>query len=162
MIAVTSEFPDAKLVLVGPDYAGYGPQLEERALSLGIPQSLIIYGPISDNEFEAEAIASCDVFIMPSRFEGFSQAVLKALAQGKPVVVSQTGGLPYEVGYGECGLLCKFRDSNALANSIIRLLVDEDLCKRIGDAGRKRAGSFTFDRLGADLASTYNRFLENS
>jgi glycosyltransferase involved in cell wall biosynthesis len=152
---ITEIFPSAKLLLVGPDYAGYTSYLKVYANTLGLGGNLIFFGPTTDEEEEFEIIAACDVFVMPSSFEGFSQAVLKALGQGKPVVVSDVGGLPYEVDYGSCGIISKFGDSAGLAMSILRILESPSLASELGQKGRERASGFTFELLAKRLLEDY-------
>jgi glycosyltransferase involved in cell wall biosynthesis len=153
---VLEERPDATLVLIGPDYVGFTTALRASAVKSGIERNLKIIPSMSDEESQLEAIAACDVFLMPSTFEGFSQAVLKAMAQGKPVVVTSAGGLPYEIDYGGCGSACPYGDSQSIGKAIMTLLNDRVLASRMGGAGRRRAERFTFDVLAKSLSSTYS------
>ena len=146
---------DATLVLIGPDYIGFSAELRSSAERTGVAKNLLILPSMSDEESQLEAIAACDVFLMPSAFEGFSQSVLKAMAQGKPVVVTMAGGLPYEIAYGECGYACPFGDARSIAEATLVLLQDGEMAARMGDAGRRRAALFTFDVLAKALSSTY-------
>ena len=156
MRRVVEKHTDAMLVLAGPDYVGYSAELRASAERSGIADNLLIKPAMVDEESQLEAIAACDVFLMPSTFEGFSQAVLKAMAQGKPVVVSETGGLPYEIAYGECGTMCPYGDSRSLADAIDVLLQDRAMASRMGEAGKMRASHFTFDVLAKSLSTTYD------
>lgn len=157
MGAVTKRFPEAKLVLIGPDYLGYSKVLRARARELGVSEAVVFLDPMKDERLQLDAISSCDAFVMPSSFEGFSQAVMKAMAQGKPVVVTNVGGLPYEVDYGKCGVLCPYGDSKSLAESLIAVLSQEDLARGIAENAMTRARSFTFDVLAARLAEQYGQ-----
>lgn len=159
MVGVTKAFPDAKLVLIGPDYSGFADELRRMADAKGVGSSVLIMKELRDEESQMEAIAGCDVFVMPSSFEGFSQAVMKAMAQGKPVVVTNVGGLPYEVDYGSCGSICEYGDSQGLADSIISLIRDRELAQRLGAGGKSRASMFTFDALAPQLAEHYSRLV---
>ncbi|HUK74871.1 MAG TPA: glycosyltransferase family 4 protein [Nitrososphaerales archaeon] len=151
---VVRRFPKAKLVLVGPDYIDYSRRLTKLAARLGVEESLSILGAVG-HRTEAELLAACDVFVMPSSFEGFSQSVMKAMAQGRPVVVSNVGGLPYEIDYGKCGRLYAFGDSRGLATNIVELLESGVEADDLGSNGRLRAKQFTFDRLAQRLSGVY-------
>lgn len=160
MAVVTKRFPGSKLVLIGPDYIGYTKHLKSMAAELGINDAVVVMGPLQEEEAQLEAVSSCDVFVMPSSFEGFSQAVMKAMAQGRPVVVTNVGGLPYEVDHGECGSICEYGDSAGLGGIVANLLEDRSLASKLGENGRKRAELFTFDRLAKNLLKQYRALAE--
>jgi glycosyltransferase involved in cell wall biosynthesis len=83
-------------------------------------------------------LAALDVFVLPSDWEGMSNALLEAMAAGLPVVATRVGGTPEVVVDGMTGLLVPLRDPDALAEAITRLLSDSDLRRTIGQAGRAR------------------------
>jgi glycosyltransferase involved in cell wall biosynthesis len=158
MRKVTPHHPDVRLIMMGPDYEGFGVQIKKKSEDLGISENVVLLPRAKDEDEQLHAIASCDAFIMPSVFEGFSQAVMKAMAQGKPVVVTNAGGLPFEVGFGSCGVICR-RDPEDLGGSLNRILDDPELSKRLGSSGRERAKDFTFDRVAEMLSQTYSELL---
>lgn len=152
---VTKRFPRAKLAIVGPDYVGYSSHLRSLAERLGVAENVMITDAVTSQEEEAELLSACDAFVMPSSFEGFSQSVMKAMAQSRPVVVTRVGGLPYEIDYGRCGRACEFGDPVALADGLISVLESPELSLAMGSNARKRAEEFTFERLAANLSTTY-------
>jgi 2-deoxystreptamine N-acetyl-D-glucosaminyltransferase/2-deoxystreptamine glucosyltransferase len=82
---------------------------------------------------------------------------MKAMAQGKPVVVTNVGGLPYEVEYGKCGMICEYGDPKALAECLMNLLSGSEETNEMGRRAQVRAQSFTFDVLAARLAEQYSK-----
>ncbi|MDA4127907.1 MAG: glycosyltransferase family 4 protein [Thaumarchaeota archaeon] len=156
MKLICERYPTAQLVLIGPDYTGISTAILARSRALGIDNNLRLAPPMTTEESQMEALAACDVFIMPSSFEGFSQAVMKAMAQGKPVVVTNVGGLPYEVGYGSCGILCEYGDPEALAYSIMKLIENPALAEEMGNSGKARAQRFTFGKLAKNISDAYD------
>ena len=79
----------------------------------------------------------CDVFVMPSvAREGLPRAVIEAMAQGIPPIVSNVGGLPELVVDGECGLVVPARDAESLAGALRELATNEE--KRLGFGERAR------------------------
>lgn len=92
---VVSERPDALLVVVGAGQLGEA--LEGRARELGLSQSVVFRGRVSDDDLAA-AFQAADVSVVPTvELEGFGLVVLESLATGTPVVLTDVGGLPETV-----------------------------------------------------------------
>ena len=159
MKLVKRRFPDAKLLVVGPDYASYTGHLLRLAESLGVEKNVGFAGPVTDPAEEAAIISSCDLSVMPSSFEGFSQAVMKAMALGKPCVVTSVGGLPYEVDYGRCGLICDYGDAAGLADRIMDLLSSPELSSRLAVYARLWAAQFTFESSASRVSNQYEKVI---
>jgi glycosyltransferase involved in cell wall biosynthesis len=66
-----------------------------------------------------------DVFVLPSRWEGFGMVFLEAMAAETPVVGSNTSAIPEVVADGETGILCEPGNVNAFADAITDLLADD-------------------------------------
>ena len=86
-------------------------------------------------------------------------SVLEAMAYGKPVVASNVGGIPYVVENGTTGLLFECGNVKELAEKIIVLLRDEELRKKMGEAGRERAKEFTWDKIAEQTVDLYKEIL---
>lgn len=87
---------------------------------------------------DVEAVyAAADVFVCPSAFESYGLAILEAMACAVPVVSTRRGGPSETVVDGVTGYLIDPDDSQALAAPVMWLLADEELRKRMGDAGRQ-------------------------
>jgi glycosyltransferase involved in cell wall biosynthesis len=86
----------------------------------------------------AAALGEADALVLPSWIEGLPLVVLEAMAQAKPVVATAVGGTPEAVVDGDTGLLVAPRDVSALTGALERLVGDEDLRRRLGEAGRRR------------------------
>jgi glycosyltransferase involved in cell wall biosynthesis len=99
-----------------------------------------------------------DVFVMSSITEGLGTSLLDAMAAGKPIVASATGGIPEVVLDGVTGILVPPRDHAAMAAAIAKLLNDAALRERMGAAGRARAVErFSADRMLKETLSVYRR-----
>jgi glycosyltransferase involved in cell wall biosynthesis len=125
----------------GADFviAGDGPErgeLEAQAGALGVADRAIFAGHRADMP---ELLSECDLFVLPSLFEGLPLAVLEAMAAGKPVVATDVGGTAEAVLNGETGLIVPPRDAGALAMAIRRVLDKPEWATAMGAAGRERA-----------------------
>jgi glycogen(starch) synthase len=129
--------------------AGDGP-LKNR-----VPQAL---GFVPATEL-ARLYARSAVVVCPSLREGFGVACLEAMAHGRPVVASAVGGLLDLVVDGETGIHVPPGDVGALRTAIERLLVDPELRRRMGAAGRRRAAErFSWDAVTKETVELYARY----
>jgi L-malate glycosyltransferase len=87
-----------------------------------------------------EVLVGADLFLLPSENESFGLAALEAMACEVPVIASCAGGLPEVVIHGETGYLCPVGDVEGMASAALKLLGDEDLRRRMGEAARSLAG----------------------
>ncbi len=138
---VATRRPAARLVLVGD-----GPAravLEDKAQSLGLIGRVSFLGMRSDPE---RLLQACQIFVLPSRSEGMSNALLEAMATGLPCVASCIGGSSDLVEHGVTGLLAPPGNATTLAEMLCTLLDDGSLRNRLGTAAR--AG--VIERYGMD------------
>ena len=94
----------------------------------------------------AELYSSCDVFVLGSWYEGFPAPPLEAMACGAPVVTTDNLGIREYGIDGENCLIVPPRNPEAMANAILRLLSDEELCKKLSENGPKTASQFSWDK----------------
>ncbi len=97
-----------------------------------------------------QAYAACQVFVLPTAYEGTSQAIFEAMSQGKPVVATRVGGVPYQITDGEEGYLVEHGDVNMLATRIEEVLSDQSLAAEMGRKGRERVRSNRYSVLATD------------
>ncbi|MDE2750202.1 MAG: glycosyltransferase family 4 protein [Chloroflexota bacterium] len=117
-------------------------------------------GWLSGEELRA-AYQLADVVAVPSIYlDPFPTVVLEAMAAGTPVVASAFGGAREAVVDGETGFVVNPFDSAALCDSLLRLLTDDDLRRRMGLRGRERiAAHFTLDEQLRRMLEIYERAL---
>jgi glycosyltransferase involved in cell wall biosynthesis len=118
--------------------AGDGParrQLERLAEQLGIAQRIDFRGEVRHEQVPS-VLSELDIFVMPSRAEGFGVAALEAQAMELPVVASNVHGIPDVVEGEGTGLLVPANDAGALAAALERLAGDTALRVEMGRAGR--------------------------
>jgi len=104
---------------------------------------VIFSGQVKESEL-GQFYAAADLFAMPSReladgdVEGFGIVYLEAAACAKPVVAGDSGGIRDAVIHNQTGLIVNPNKTQEIAQAIIRLLENEELSNRLGQAGRKR------------------------
>jgi glycosyltransferase involved in cell wall biosynthesis len=133
LLEAAAQMPDVQFVL-----AGDGPlrsSLETQVEALGLADRVNFLGYRTDIR---DLLASCDVFVLPSLYEGLPLSILEAMAAGKPVIATQVGGTAEVVLAGETGLLVPPSDSIALAKAIRSVVDDRALAQRLGSAGQVR------------------------
>ena len=108
----------------------------------------------------ADLLASADLFVLPSLFEGLPVSVLEAMAAGKAVIASAVAGTDEAVIHGETGLLVAPRDPAALATAVRELLDDPERRQRLGAAGAERVKrEFSAAMLIARITTIYEDVL---
>ncbi len=102
---------------------------------------------------------SCDLLVLPSRWEGMGLVLLDALASGRPVVATDIGGVRDVITHEEHGLLVPPEDPVALADAIERMLDDPALARATAERGRVMVrGRFTVDRMVRAHEELYESF----
>lgn len=158
---VIDEIPGARLVAVGkPGFRGTDQWrwFETLADRLGIRSNLEAHEGVSQ-EMLLQLYADCDVLALPSKTEGWGLALMEAMACGKPVVASRTGGIPELVNDGVEGLLVEPGDIRALADAIVRILRDPAIRAEMGSKGRERVKAFSWDDTARTVLREYKRAL---
>lgn len=109
----------------------------KRERSLLHPDHLLDLGFVSEEE-KRDAFDACDLFVMPSRYDSFGIVYLEAWRCAKPVIGAKVGAIPEIIEEGNDGLLVEFGEVDQLASAIRYLLNHPDLCRKMGDTGRKK------------------------
>jgi len=150
---VAQKIKDAKLLIVGD-----GPlrnELVNVTRRLNLSSKVIFVGEV-DNKELPKYYNSCDVFALPSVFEGQGIAALEAMSCGKPVVAFKVGGIPEVVRNGKTGFLVEPYSIKDLSKYIVRLLKDKKLREKMGSEGRKIVEeNFQWNIVIKQLTSTY-------
>ena len=132
-------------------------QLKEMTLELEISDNVIFAGYVRDGDLPYYYSAS-DLFVLPSisEKEGFGIVQLEAMACGKPVICTNLPGVN-EVDKDEVASIhVPPKDSEALANAMIKLLEDENLAKRMGENGRKLVEEkYTWEKIAEETEKVY-------
>lgn len=132
-------------------------ELRGRVESLGIRRRVHFLGARRDL---GNILAAIDVFVMPSFWEGLPLSLVLAMGAGLPVVATRVAGIPEVVEDGVSGFLVAPGDVTALGNALARVINDEGLRARVGEAAR----AFVRPRFGVDgyiasVTALYDRVL---
>jgi glycosyltransferase involved in cell wall biosynthesis len=128
-----------ELVIAGRAGWAYGDTLERIKAEPGVRYLGHVDEPTLTALYE-----SASVLAFPSLYEGFGLPLLEAMAHGVPAVVGAAGALP-ELALG-AAITVKPDDVDAIAGALERLLSDEPLRQKLGEEGKRRAASFSWDR----------------
>ena len=131
--ALVAAHPNLRVLIVGD-----GPlraELEARAARLGVAHAVRFAGYQED---VVSAYAAMDVFVLPSRDEGFGLVFLEAMAIGVPVVGTRVIGSEDAVDDGVTGLLVPYADPSALTGAVRGILESPDLARRLRDTASER------------------------
>ena len=146
-----AEDPTIRVLIVGD-----GPlrdALEHQAGRLGIGHAVSFAGYQED---VVSAYRAMDVFVLPSRDEGYGVVFLEAMAMGVPVVGTRVIGSEDAVEDGVTGLLVSHGDAPALAEAVRRILGDPSLATRLRDAASDRVRrGFSRERWTTDVERLY-------
>jgi glycosyltransferase involved in cell wall biosynthesis len=130
---VVKKVPDVKFMFVGEGYLRK--ELEQLVQKLGLSDYVIFTGFRTDIP---QITAIFDIAVLASFYEGLGRVLLEAMVLGKPVIATRVGGIVDVVDDGKTGILVPPNDSEALAQALIKLLLDGELRRRMGEAGRAK------------------------
>jgi len=132
----------------------YGPEFRREVREAGLADSFRFVGHTDD---VAACLRAMDLFVLPSRREGFPISILEAMSAALPVVATNIRGCRESVVDGVTGLLVPPRDAAALARAVEWLLLNPGDAARMGGAGRERVRTHFSHRM---VAERYVRFIQ--
>lgn len=128
---------DARLVIVGDTIqksdANFKATLEKMVYRLNLKNKVLFLGGRGDVE---EILPLFDVFVLSSRNEGTSIALLEAMISGAPIIATDVGGNPGVIEHEVNGLLVAPNDPESLSKGIVRLINDRNLASQLGSNAR--------------------------
>jgi glycosyltransferase involved in cell wall biosynthesis len=144
---------DVTFVLAGEDRSGKRiPELVQR---LNLSDRFRFLGLRRDI---ADVLLAADIFIMPSHWEGMSNALMEAMASGLPCIATDVGAAAELLDEGRAGVLVPARDPENLARVLSRLLAMPADRQRLGAAAAQRVRQhYTLERMVTLHESYYSR-----
>ena len=153
---VKKKIPKVKFLIVGG--GSLKAKLKRYAKEKGLEKEVIFTGKRKDIP---EILSVMDVFLLPSLREGFSIALLEAMASGKGVVVTNVGSNSEIVSDGENGFIIPTNNSDILAVRIIEILKNQELRNKIGENSQKKVEDFSIDRMLKETVELYKETLNS-
>ncbi len=156
--AVVQQFPKVTFSIAGEVLEpGYFRELQTLVENLSLSNHFRFVGGVTNLR---QHLAATDIFVLPSRSEGFSNAIVEAMAASLPVVATDVGGNREAVKDGISGFVVPSDDPNALSAAILKLLFDPSQARAMGAEGRKLAAErFTVEAMMNRTASAYRSLL---
>lgn len=146
---LAGRFPKARLMMVGD--GALETSLREEARILGIADRVCWPGPLNG----AEAMFAFNLFVLPSRYEGFPYVLMEAMAAGLPIVMTHVGGTGTLVRDGENGFVVPPDSLDQLTAMLERLLADESLRKTMGQRGVEMVREFSIQKMVEKTVALY-------
>jgi len=129
--------------------------LQKRAKDEGVEDRVEFLGFVEDM---SSFYNSIDIFLLPSRYEGFSNVILEAMASAKPVVSFDVGSVNEVINHGENGLVGKLNNVDEMTSLILELAADEPRRKEMGIKAREHIKtSFSFEQNIEDVIKLITR-----
>ena len=155
---VIRRFPQTRFLFVG---GGNTQPYVEMIKKIGIPENNFSFvGHVGYYE-RPKILQDATVFVNPSLFENCSLSILEAMSCNTTVVASNVGGNPEIISSGKNGILTPALDHEKFAKSIISLLEDENLNRKIGEEGRKTVEkSFSSKKCVQETFEIYREILQ--
>lgn len=150
---VVRKVPDARLVILGQ--GELQESLTRQVHHHALEKHVLLPGFRTD---VLSLMKTADIFTMSSVMEGLGTSLLDAMACARPIVATDTGGIPEVVVHDETGLLVPPKDADSLADALVTLLKDEERARRYGAAGYERVHRrFSVEHMVNETVAVYER-----
>ena len=152
---VKKELPGAELICAGSVKTDFRKEWPKW-------QGTFTHIPHLPHDQLAKLLQTCTAFVFPSLEEGFARSIVEAMAVGLPIIASHESGATTLVVDGVEGVIVRGRDPQQIAEAMLRVARDSELCRHMGEAAHKKGAIKNTwqdygDRLLAEYARRLNR-----
>ena len=156
--SICAQFPDAHLVIAGPDFENTLQKTRKLVDSLGIQDRVTFTGMLAGQD-KWDALAAASLFVLPSLSEGFSVATLEAMAASRPVIITHQCNFP-DVLEQQCGWLIQ-PDVRQLETALAEALsMPQSELERLGENGKRLVATrYTWEWIGKQMTQVYDWIL---
>jgi len=145
------QMPNLKFLMIGD--GPKRPALVHEMESAGFGPHIVWPGAVNARSL----MPAMDIFVLPSRYEGFAYVLIEALYAGLPIVSTPVGGADESVVAGRNGFITPHGDADAMASVIRQLVNDAALRMKMAEASRQHADRFTVHAMVDALEAVYTR-----
>ena len=155
MPKILEGYHDAKLIIAGK--GGMTDSLKEQVEAMGLGDKVYFTGYL--NAKQVSKMYKCaDISVFPSTYEPFGIVALEAMLAGVPTVVSDVGGLNEIVEHRVDGMKCYAGNPNSLADSILELLLNPELCDKVTKKAKQKVkNEYNWAKIAQDTYFTYEK-----
>jgi len=155
MPKILDGYNDVKLIIAGK--GGMIDELKAQAEALGLGPKVYFAGYMNGKDVQ-KLYKAADISVFPSTYEPFGIVALEAMLAERPVVVSDAGGLNEIVQHRENGMKSYMGNANSIADSILELLFDQQLCTNIvKKAKAKVKNEYNWNKIAQDTHFIYQK-----
>ena len=155
MPKILNGYHDAKLVIAGK--GGMMDELKQEANALGLGDKVYFTGYINGKDVP-KLYKAADIAVFPSTYEPFGIVALEAMLSERPIVVSDIGGLNEIVQHRENGMKCYAGNANSIADSILELLYNPELCANITKKAKAKVrNEYNWNKIAQDTHFIYQK-----
>jgi glycosyltransferase involved in cell wall biosynthesis len=149
---IALQYPAVDLVLVGSEEDVLFSRIKEICHTVSNRLHYVSFTATPENY-----MASADIFCLPSYREGLPMTIIESAACGVPAVASRIYGITDAVADEKTGLLFPAGDTDVLIQTLLKLIIDDDLRKQMGDAARMRALElFSSEKITLEMVAMYD------
>jgi len=141
--------------------AGFGDFSQYSRLSekLEVQNRMIFTGKVNNIDLQ-KLYNICDLFVLPSKLEGFGIVLVEAMVAGKPIVATNVGGIPEVVKDKRNGLLVEVNDKEKLAEAMDYFLENPDIASKVGNYNRKYVNErFSWEKNAKETVEVYRSLI---
>lgn len=155
MPKILNGYHDAKLVIAGK--GGMMDELKQEANALDLGDKVYFTGYINGKDVP-KLYKAADVAVFPSTYEPFGIVALEAMLSERPIVVSDIGGLNEIVQHRENGMKCYAGNANSIADSILELLYNPELCANLTKKAKAKVrNEYNWNKIAQDTHFIYQK-----
>jgi glycosyltransferase involved in cell wall biosynthesis len=155
---INSQFPQAHLIIAGPDNVGFLPVAKNYFAQTGCLDAVTFTGMLT-GDLKYSALAAASLYVAPSYSEGFSMSVLEGMASGLPCVITTGCNFP-EAAEAQAAYVVDI-NAEAITNALIDCLQNPQRAKQMGTRARQLIfEQYTWERIALKMANIYSSIIE--
>jgi glycosyltransferase involved in cell wall biosynthesis len=149
---VKEKYPDARLVMAGPELDDVLPKCKSLTRELRLEGNVEFLGRVPKSEIPALG-NECDIFVNPTFVDNTPVSVVEAMAMGMCLITTNVGGLPYLLKHGDTGLLVSPGDEVEMAAAMLSVLEQPGLAARLSNNARLAAEKMDWNTVSHQWSS---------